>query len=160
MLPALEALRDVELLRGLGEVHRRAVAAVASERRAAAGETLLRAGDPADSLLIIRRGRVDLTFPLQVLGERREVRFQSLAAGGTLGWSALVSPNRLAMSARAATEVELVVLPRERLLAVLEAQPAIGHVLMSNLAGVVAASAQEVQALWVRELQREAPQAA
>ena len=159
MQSALESLRDVELFQGLSDAHRRAVAAVATERRAAAGETIFRRGDHADALLVIKHGRVDLTFPLQVMGETREVRFQSLDAGRTLGWSALVSPNLLTMSAVATTEVELVVLPGDRLLAVLEAQPAIGHVVMANLAAVVAARFHELQALWVRELQRKVPQA-
>jgi len=156
---ALEALRDVELFRGLSEEHRRAVAAVATERQAAAGEILFRLGGHADALYVVKQGRVDLTFPLQVLGETREVRFQSLDAGRTLGWSALVPPHLLTMSARATTEVELIVLPGERLLAVLAAQPAIGHVVMSNLAGVVAARFHELQELWVREVQRKVPQA-
>ena len=43
---------------------------------------------------LIRRGRVDLTFPLQVMGETREVRFQSLEAGRTLAWSALTPCGR------------------------------------------------------------------
>lgn len=159
MQSALESLRDVELFRGLTEAHRRAVAAVAGERRATAGETIFRLGGRAEALFVIRQGRVDLTFPLQVLGEQRDVRFQSLDAGRTLGWSALVPPHLLTMSARATTDVELVVLPADRLLAVLEAQPIIGHVVMSNLAGTVAARFHELQELWVRELQRKVPQA-
>lgn len=159
MQAALESLRDVELFRGLSEEHRRAVAAVATERRAAAGETLFRLGGHAEALFVIKRGRADLTFPLQVMGETREIRFQSLDAGRTLGWSALVPPHQLTMSARATTDLELVVLPGERLLAVLAAQPAIGHVVMANLAGVVAARFHELQELWVREIQRKVPQA-
>jgi len=156
---AFESLKDVELFQGLGEAHLRAVAAVATERRAAAGETIFRRGDRAEALFVLRHGRVDLTFPLQVMGEAREIRFQSLDAGRTLGWSALVPPHLLTMSARATTEVELVVLAGDRLLAVLAAQPVIGQVVMSNLAGVVAARFHELQALWVRELQRKVPQA-
>ncbi len=159
MRSALESLRDVELFRGLSEEHRRAVAAVASERRAAAGETIFRLGGHAEALFVIKRGRVDLTFPLQVMGETREVRFQSLDAGRTIGWSALVPPYRLTMSACATTDLELVVLPGDRLLAVLASRPVIGHLVMSNLAGVVAARFHELQELWVREIQRKVPQA-
>lgn len=154
-----EILLGVELFRGLGEAQGRTVAALASERRAAPGETIFRRGDRAEALLVIRRGRVDLTFPLQVLGELREVRFQSLEAGRALGWSALVPPHELTMSARATTEAELLVLPGAPLLALLASQPAIGQVVMANLAGVVAARFHELQALWVRELQRKVPQA-
>jgi len=156
---ALDSLRDVELFQGLDDAHRRAVAAVASERRAAAGEAIFRRGEQATAVYVIRHGRVDLTFPLQVMGEAREVRFQSLDAGRTLAWSALVPPHLLTMNARATTAVDLVVLPGDRLLAIMAAQPVIGQVVMSNLASVVAARFHELQALWVRELQRKIPQA-
>ena len=156
---ALEALRDVELFRGLTEEQCRAVASMASERQAAPGETLFQLGGRAEELFVIRRGRVDLSFPLQVLGEQRDVRFQSLEAGRALGWSALVPPHQLTMSARATTEVDLLVVRGAQLLGLLSAQPAIGQVVMANVAGVVAARFHELQALWVRELQRKVPQA-
>jgi len=155
---ALESLREVELFAGLSDGERQAVASVAGERRLAAGETLFRLGEVADALYVIRRGRVDLTFPLQVLGETREVRFQSLDAGRTLAWSALVPPFRLTMSARATTDVELLSISGDRLRALLAERPSIGRAVMSNLAGVVAARFHELLALWAREIQRGVPQ--
>jgi len=155
---ALESLRNAELFAGLSDEQRQAVAALARERRAAAGETLFRLGERADALYVIQRGRIDLTFPLQVMGESREVRFQSLEAGRTLAWSALVPPHRLTMSASAITDVELLVLERPQLLAMLGQQPLLGQVVMSNLAGVVAARFHELLALWVREVQRNVSQ--
>lgn len=154
MESALESLRAVELFGGLSEAQRLAVAQMSVERRVPAGEVLFRLGEPAESLYVIRRGRVDLTFPLQVLGESKEVRFQSLEAGRTLAWSALVPPHRLTMTARATTDVELLVLGGARLRALLAEQPALGHAVMSNLAGVVGARFHELLALWVREIQR------
>ena len=154
----LETLRNAELFGGLSEEQRRTVAALAGERRAAAGETLFRLGESAEALYVIRRGRVDLTFPLQVMGETREVRFQSLEAGRTLAWSALVPPHRLTLSASATTDLELLVMERRRILALLDEQPPIGQVVMSNLAGVVAARFHELLALWVREVQRNVSQ--
>jgi len=151
---APDPLRDVELFAGLSEGDRQAVAGVAVERHLAAGETLFRLGEAAEALYVIRRGRLDLTIPLQVLGEAKEVRFQSLEAGRTVAWSALVPPYRLTMSARATTEVELLTLPGERLRALLEDRPALGRVVMSNLAGVVAGRFHELLALWAREIQR------
>jgi len=157
-MSALETLKNAELFGGLSEEQRRAVAALAGERRAAAGETLFRLGESAEALYVIRRGRADLTFPLQVMGETREVRFQSLEAGRTLAWSALVPPHRLTLSASATTDLELLVMERRRILALLDEQPPIGQVVMSNLAGVVAARFHELLALWVREVQRNVSQ--
>ena len=153
-MAVVDSLLGVELFAGLSAEQRRQVASIAQERRAAAGETLFRLGEPAEALYVIQRGRVDLTFPLQVMGETREVRFQSFEAGRTLAWSALVPPHRLTMSASATTDVELLVLERQQLLDLLEREPLLGRLVMSNLAGVVAARFHELLALWVREVQR------
>lgn len=155
---AHESLREVELFAGLSDAERMAVASTAEERHLAAGETLFRMGDKAEAVYVLLRGRVDLTFPLQILGETREIRFQSLEAGRTLAWSALVPPFRLTMSARATTDVELLALSGERLRRLLAERPSVGRVVMANLAGVVAARFHELQAIWVRELQRSVPQ--
>lgn len=151
-------LKDAELFAGFSDSQRLVVAALARERRAAAGETLFRMGDQAEAFYVIVRGRVELVFPLTVMGETREVRFRSLEAGGTLAWSALVPPHRLTMSARAGTDVELLAFERAATLEALRAQPTIGHLVMSNLAGVVAIRFHEMLALWVREVQRNVSQ--
>jgi CRP-like cAMP-binding protein len=154
----LESLKDAELLAGLSAEQRGSLAALARERRATAGEVLFRLGEQADTFYVIGLGRVDLTFPLLVMGETKEARFQSLEAGRTLAWSALVPPHQLTMSARATTDVVMLAFDRRRVLALFREQPAIGHVVMANLAGVVAARLHELLALWVREVQRNVSQ--
>ena len=147
-------LRQAELFTGLSDEECRTVEGLGRRRAAAAGEVLFRLGDAADELLVIQHGRVELTFPLVVMGETKDTRFQSLEPGRTLAWSALVPPHRLTMSARASTEVELLALERARVLEHLERHPNVGFRVMSNLAHVVATRLQEVLALWVREVQR------
>ncbi len=154
----VDVLVEAELFAGLPEPHRRAVAALARERSAAASDVLFRLGEEAETFYVIGEGRVDLTFPLQVMGEAKEARFQSLGPGKTLAWSALVAPHRLTMSARATTDVQLVAFERAPILELFERQPAIGYTVMSNLAGVVAARLHELRALWVREVQRNVSQ--
>lgn len=147
-------LRQAELFTGLSDEECRTVEGLGRRRGAAAGEVLFRLGDAADELLVIQHGRVELTFPLVVMGETKDTRFQSLEPGRTLAWSALVPPHRLTMSARASTEVELLAFERARVLEHLERHPNVGFRVMSNLAHVVATRLQEVLALWVREVQR------
>lgn len=151
---ALETPRHAELFTGLSDEERRAVEGLGRRRAAAAGEVLFRLGDAAEEFYVIHHGRVELTFPLVVMGETKDTRFQSLEPGRTLAWSALVPPHRLTMSARASTEVELLVFERARVLDHLERHPAVGFRVMSNLSHVVATRLQEVLALWVREVQR------
>lgn len=154
----IESLRQAELFAGLTDGQCRSVAPLARERQAVAGSVLFRFGDEASEFYLIRQGKVELTFPLQVMGETKDVRLQVLEAGRTLAWSALVPPHRLTMSARAATEVALLAFDRQETRALLQEQPAIGYVVMSNLASVVAARLAEHRALWVREVQRNVSQ--
>ncbi len=157
-MTALETLNEAELFAGLSDEESRTVAAVGRRTHAAAGETLFRLGDAAEEFYVIRRGRVELTLPLVVMGETKETRFQSLEPGRTLAWSALVPPYRLTMSARGSTEVELLAFERGHILRLFEERPAVGYVVMSNLSRVVAARLHEVVALWVREIQRNVSQ--
>ncbi len=154
----LHDLEGAQLFAGLSDEDRLSVAAVARERSARAGEILFHLGELADAFWVVRRGRVELLFPLQVMGEAKEARFQTLEAGSTLAWSALVPPHRLTMTARAATELDMLEFERRRMLQLFGEHPRIGHVVMSNLAGVVATRFHELLALWVREVQRSVSQ--
>jgi CRP-like cAMP-binding protein len=156
--PAVEWLSRAEVFAGLSAEQRRGVAAVAVQRDAEAGEVLFRMGDEADALFVIERGRVELTFPLVVMGEPKETRFQSLEAGRTLAWSALVPPHRLTMTARAATRAQLLAFPRDRLRRLLDEDPRLGYAVTANVARVVATRLHELLALWVREVQRNVSQ--
>lgn len=158
MPTTVETVAAAELFVGLSDAQLRAVAALAGERNAAAGEVLFRLGDRLDALYVIRGGRVELTFPLTVLGQAKAARFQSLEPPRTLAWSALVPPHGATMSARAATAVALLEFERERMLTLFREQPAIGHAVMTNLARVVATRLHELLALWVREVQRNVSQ--
>jgi CRP-like cAMP-binding protein len=150
----LETLNEAELFQGLGDPECRAIHTLARRRNAAAGEELFRHGEAARELYVIRRGRVELTFPIVVKGEARDTRFLSLEPGRTVAWSALVAPHHLTMGARASTDVELLGFDRSRLLDHFERNPSVGYVVMGNLSRVVAARLNEVVSLWVREIQR------
>ncbi len=153
-MTTLETVRDAELFAGFSEEDATLVAVLAREVNVRAGEVLFRLGDPAQVLYVLRRGRMELTFPLMVMGEQRETRFQSMEPGKTLAWSALVPPHRLTLSARATTDAALLGFDRDDLQRLLQAHPSIGRIVMSNLAGVIATRLHEVMALWVREVQR------
>lgn len=157
-MTAIEKLNEAELFVGLSDDDSKAIGALARRRNAAAGETLFRLGDPAEELYVIRHGRVELTFPLLIMGETKETRFQSLEPGRTLAWSALVPPYRLTMSARASTDAELLAFERARVLELFKERPAVGYVVEANLSHVIAARLHEVVALWVREVQRNVSQ--
>lgn len=158
-MPGLLSIGFSELLAGLSGVQLRRLDALASEQRVRSGERLFKLGDEADRLFIVSAGTVELTVPLRVLGEIKEVKFEALGPGRALAWSALVPPHRLTMNARAATGVVLVSLPRDDLLALFDSEPAIGRAVLGNVSRVIGSRLLETQALWMRELQRSVAQA-
>lgn len=158
-MTAIEVMREAELFAGLSAPQRATLAAHAHERRARAGDVLFRVGDGAEHFYVVVEGRVELTFPLLVLGEPKEARFQTLERGRLVAWSALVPPHRLTTSARAGTDTTLLAFHRGEVLAELEADPQAGRIVMANLARVVAGRLQEMLALYAREVQRGVAQA-
>lgn len=153
-LSLTEAIATSELFGALDAAELQRVSERAVEKTARAGEWLFRVGDEADALYLLADGKVELTFPLVVIGERKDVRFQTLEPGRAIAWSALVPPHKLTMSARAATDVRLIVLRRDKLLPLFVEQPRIGLAALSSLTRVIGSRLLEVQALWVREVQR------
>ena len=154
MNPSRLAGVSSELLAGLSVEQSARLGEVGTELRLAKSESLLTFGTEAKSLYLIRSGELELTFPLLVMGEKKEVRFQILGPGRAVAWSALVPPHQLTMSAKAVTDLALVAFAREPLQALMAADPKLALVLVSNIAKIVAGRLQEVQSLWVREVQR------
>lgn len=147
-------LRSSEVLAGLSEADCLRLEPLAETREVRAGVTIFELGDEADRLFIVGKGTVDLTLPLRVMGEVKEVKLQALTVGRALAWSALVPPHRMTMSARAGSDVELVALAKTGLFGTFSEEPRIGLAIMTNLARVAGSRLLEIQALWVRELQR------
>ena len=118
------------------------------------GDYLFLLGDDADRLYVVAKGVVDLCFPINVGGAMKDISVESATAGKTLGWSALVSPFRFTLSARAAEASEVISFTRADLLRFFEAEPRIGYDFLTGISEIVGIRLLKVQALWVRELQR------
>lgn len=148
------SLAHTDLFAGLDDRQSAAVASLGRVRASRAGLTLFRAGDRAESVLVLREGRVDVSAPLFVLGEPTPVRLESLGPGATLGLCGLVPPHRSPVSAVAATPVVLLAFHRESLLQLITAEPRTGLTLVGNVARALARRNVQLQALWLREMQR------
>ena len=83
-----ELLADVAAFAGMAPEHLELIAGCAANRGFAAGEYLLREGEPADTFFVIRHGRVALeTYVPQ---RRRADRSRRCTSGDLVGWSWLV----------------------------------------------------------------------
>jgi CRP/FNR family cyclic AMP-dependent transcriptional regulator len=143
-----------ELLKGLSSTEVDQVLALGTRITVPSGGTLFRLGDPADHLYLVERGRIRLTSPMMIRHHEEEVFIEEKSPGEIVGWSALVPPYRLTLSATAPLETELIALPREALSALCEGSPVVGARIGLNLAIVIAHRLQLVQAMWMREIER------
>lgn len=146
-----DALPD--LLNGVSPEDAAAVLALGSRMRLAPGAVLFPLGSPADSLYLIIHGRVSLTLPMQVGGSDEDILVEERGPGETIGWSAMVPPYRFTLEARAPLDAEVLAFSRAALLDYLAARPAVGQVVMRNLASVIGQRLQVFQAMWVRAMQ-------
>src|SRR5690349_18871982 len=112
-----------ELLAGVDSRAAAEVVALGHVVTLAAGDTVFDLGQPADSVYVVRTGRVALTMPMQFAAGARDVFVEERFPGQTLGWSALIPPRRFTLKASAAVASELLVLPKASLLAYFEREP-------------------------------------
>jgi CRP/FNR family transcriptional regulator len=148
------ATTAIELFRGLDESEIAAINALAQRVRLGAGEVLFRLGDEATWLYSIQWGRISLTLPMQVRNRDENVLIEERLPGQTVGWSAVIPPHHVTMTASALAETELLAIPRDPLLHLLEARPDLGYRVVRNVGGVIGHRLQVLQAMWLREMQR------
>ncbi len=98
------------------------------------GEAVFRAGEPANTFYVIRRGRV----ALEIHDPRRgAIVVASLGDGEVVGWSWLVPPYRWMYDARAVSAVSAVALDGACLRGKADQDPALGYALMQRVCHVM-----------------------
>jgi len=100
----------------------------------APGELLLAEGGPADTFFLVRRGRVAVEIHAP---NRGPIVIETVGPGGTIGWSWLFPPFRWQFDARAVGPVGAVAVDGACLRAKADTDDALGHQLVSRVAGVL-----------------------
>ena len=127
-------LQEVPAFGGLADEHLDLIAGCALNRDFAAGEHLLREGEPANECFAIRHGTVALeTF----VPQRGAVTIETLHEGDLLGWSWLVPPHRVIFDARALGVVRTVAFDGACLREKCEEDAGLGFELTKRFAGVI-----------------------
>jgi CRP/FNR family cyclic AMP-dependent transcriptional regulator len=149
-----ELLRNSEMFQGLSDSEIQCFRAIARNQALRAGEYLFLLGDTADQLYVVITGKVDLCFPMPLRGIVRDISVESIGAGNTLGWSALVKPYRFTLSARVIEPGEALAFTRADLLRFFEGEPRLGYAFYTRISELVGIRLLTMQALWARELRR------
>lgn len=149
-----DQLQQAELFEGLSAGTIQRLAVIGRVRTLRAGEYLFLLGDSAQHVWVVLRGQVELCFPISAGGAVRDISVETVGAGKTVGWSALVKPFRFTLSARAAEPTEVMAFARHDIEAMLDGEPGFGRVVLGRLSELIATRLTMFEALWARELQR------
>ena len=114
-------LDNVALFEHLDEGDRESLAVLVDERRLAAGETLFRAGEPGESLYVVRAGEVEL-FIKDTAGQK--ILLAMASVGELFGELALLDHGPRTATAMAVADTDLLSLKRDDLLHLFQRSPA------------------------------------
>lgn len=126
-----------DVFQGLSEEQLASLQEGIQEFRYLKGKRLFKEGDEADHLWIVKEGQVDVGFELPTASDVHTL--YTIPAGKALGWSCFVPPNKYRLSSYCASGMCTVLrLERQFLLDSFERDPAMGCLVMTNLASAVA----------------------
>lgn len=133
----IEGLEAFPVFGGLTPKQREMLAERCEVVTAKEGETLFTVGEPAEHLIFVRSGRVELRFQVEYAGATDELPLDSVGPGGACGWSAVIPPHRYTLTGRVVEDAELLRVRQSDLLESCEADPRLGYVVMKNIAYLV-----------------------
>ncbi len=128
-------LRGVPVFTGLSHENRDRLAALGTNVSVAAGDWLLREGDEADVMYVIRSGRLDV-----LVEGPPEILVRTLRRGDVVGELALLHAGRRTASVRARRDSELLELPRSQFEELVRQEPGFALGLTRALGAQLAAS--------------------
>lgn len=131
-----ENLSVQPLLKGVPEEAVRAMDEMGETVTLGTGEVLMHEGDEPRYFYMVVDGQLEVFLPMTV-DRISEVKLASAGAGVCIGEYSFVDQRRLSASVRALTEVKLFRLSHEDFQAFLEANTAIGYIVLRNLLGTL-----------------------
>ncbi|HEU4478794.1 MAG TPA: DUF1003 domain-containing protein [Pyrinomonadaceae bacterium] len=126
-------LSNIRMFELLNEDDRQALAQVVDELTIPAGHTLFQAGDPGESLFIVREGNIEL-FIKDTAGQK--IVLTVAECGDMFGELAMLDSGPRTATAIALTESEVLVLDREDLVLLFQRKPEAALHMLASLSGL------------------------
>ena len=126
-------LANIKMFELLNEDDRIALASVVDELKVPEGHTLFQAGDPGDSLFIVRVGQIEL-FIKDTAGQK--IVLTTSEAGDMFGELAMLDSGARTATALALTDSELLVLDRDDLILLFQRKPEAALHMLAALSGL------------------------
>ncbi|MEW6287932.1 MAG: cyclic nucleotide-binding domain-containing protein [Chloroflexota bacterium] len=131
-----EMLAEFDLFKEVSKDTLREVAAISETIKVKKDDLVFREGERADKLHLLVSGSIALRVKLTSRPDSVTVSFVN-RPHQTLGWSGVVSPNHYTASAVCEEDSELVAIPAEKFMSILENHPADGFKVMLRIATIV-----------------------
>jgi CRP/FNR family cyclic AMP-dependent transcriptional regulator len=134
----IQFLQTSDLFTGLGDELLARIGALCQMESYKAGAVIFAEGNPADKLYILEEGIVTIRIQPAPGGKNLVVQPIEKKAG-VFGWSGLADPSIYTASAVCATDVKVIAIDGDKLMALLEEFPSSGLVVMKRLVAIVGA---------------------
>ncbi len=132
-----DAISQFSLFRGLPASLLKEIAAIAKETSVKKGEFVFREGEKADQLHFLISGSIALRVKLTSKPEHVTVSFVGKPYE-SFGWSGVVPPYHYTSSAICEEDSQILVVPGEKLMQILEKHPEAGFIVMRRIAEIIA----------------------
>lgn len=143
----IRLLQRFALFKDLEEEELKEMAALCREGTYEAGTVIFEEGGTARELFLIVDGQVALEMGVELWpgAPRRQVTVEVVNRGEAFGWSALVGPHILTLSARCLRQTKLIAIPGEGLRRLLDRDPKLGFKVMDQIAHLMASRMRETR---------------
>jgi CRP-like cAMP-binding protein len=132
-----ETLSQFSLFNGLPESLLKEIAAISNETSAKQGEYVFKEGEKADKLYFLLNGSIALRVKLTSRPDRVTVSFVSMPYQ-SFGWSGVVAPHHYTSSAECDEDSNLLIIPADPFMKLLEKYPEHGFTVMKRIAEIIA----------------------
>jgi CRP-like cAMP-binding protein len=131
-----ETLADFDLFRDVSKDALMEIAAISDTVKVAKNDFVFREGEKADKLHLLISGSIALRVNLTSRPESVTVSFVN-RPHQTLGWSGVVAPNHYTASALCEEDTELLVIPSDKFLQILDKYPDAGYKVMLRITQII-----------------------
>jgi CRP-like cAMP-binding protein len=136
MIPT-ETLAMFDLFKNLPDDLLKKIAAISTEKSAKKGGFIFREGEKADKLHFLINGSIALRVNLTSRPESVTVSYVSIPYQ-SFGWSGVVAPYHYTSSAECEEDTDLLIIPAEPFMKLMEENPEAGFKVMKRIAEIIA----------------------
>jgi CRP/FNR family transcriptional regulator len=131
-----EILAEFDLFKDVSNDTLKEIASISNTIKVDKGGYVFREGEKADKLHLLVRGSIALRVNLTSRPDSVTVSFINIPHQ-TLGWSGVVAPNHYTASAFCEEDTELLVIPSDQFLQILDAHPEAGYKIMLRITQII-----------------------